>query len=138
MGDLPLAVGEFVYTRLSGGATGAVVGGRVYPDEAPAGTACPFVVFTVDEALDVMVVGGEIVYGRVPVTVRATTEGRSYSPLGPIAFAVFADLHGARNVPVAGGGIILASYRTSGIMYPERAAGVDYRHLGGTYLIEAQ
>jgi hypothetical protein len=145
IGDEQQQAREWVYARLStsqalADALGVPLNGlpdRVWPDVAQAGTKSPWVVFSTGPSQDRAAVGPEArISTLVPLDVRATVQGRSYTLLAPVARAVYAALHGRTNDDLADGGVMLCAKRTDGIQYPEKADGVEYRHLGHTFQVE--
>lgn len=102
-----------------------------------AGAATTWVVFTVLEPQDVKVVGMVQVMAMVQFQVKAVCEGASYAPIIPIYQRAHALLEAKAN-QVVQDGLILTSHRVSGVQYPERANGIEYRHLGGLYETHTQ
>ena len=97
------------------------------------GTADTWVVYTILEPQDVKAVGLNHVMSRVQFQVKAVGKGASYTPLVPIYQRVHELLEGKTNQEPAQGGLILTAERVSGVQFPERANGIEYRHLGGLY-----
>lgn len=144
-GDEPTQVLEWLYAVLStdptlaelAGVDVADLPGRTWPDVAPADVAEPFQVYSVAESLDQVVLGGDPrVFTTVPVIVRWVTRADQDTTAGPAQRRQYELLHGARNVPVADGGVILTVRRTAALDYPEEAAGTQYRSTGGRYVAE--
>lgn len=101
------------------------------------GAATTWVVFTILSPQDVKVVGMTQVMALVQVQVKVVTVGASYAPIVPVYQRVHELLEGRAN-QVAQDGIVLTSHRVSGVQYPERANGIEYRHLGGLYETHTQ
>ena len=76
------------------------------------------------------------VFSRVTFDLVVTGEGTSYGPLVPVYQRAHELLEGRANRQTPQG-LVLTCSRVSGIIYPERDQGVEYRHLGGTYATEA-
>lgn len=116
---------------LLGGAQGAAQ--RVV-EGAYAGDAPLWVTFTVlPDFQDVKGVGMVQIMSRVQFQVKVVGKGASYDPL----ISVYQRAHELLEAKVAQepsqGGLILTAERVSGVQYPERANGIEYRHLGGLY-----
>lgn len=110
---------------------------RVWPDVAPQGTASPWIVVGIVDLNDRLAVGASPrLYSAVGLDVRATTQARSYGPLGAVSRAIYDTLHGRTNDAIGGGGVMLSAKRVGGIQYPETASGIEYRHLGHTFQVE--
>lgn len=112
----------------------------VHQDVAPADLpGSTWVVFALSvPPADRMAVGNAPrIFSQATVDVKAVTQGESYSPLAPVARAIYDTLHGRLNEPVADG-MILTVLRTDGIQYPERTDGIQYRHLGHTLQVQVQ
>lgn len=97
------------------------------------GQADTWVVFTLLEPQDVKGVGLIHVMARVQFQIKVVGKGASYTPLVPIYQRAHELLEGRTNQEPALGGLILTAERVSGVQYPERANGIEYRHLGGLY-----
>lgn len=144
-GDEGVQALEWAYGRLSQsqaladaiGVPLAEVDDRVWPDVAPTGTGSPWVVLSIVDWNDVAALGPvSRVYTGVALDVRVTGQARTYAPLGPVSRAVYDALHGRTNDPLSAGGMMLSAKRVSGVQYPEKAAGIEYRHLGHTFQVE--
>lgn len=120
---------------LLGGAQG--IGKRVWEGVAPDDTAYPFLTYTIMEPRDVKVVGQVQVFARVQFMLKVIGKGASYTPLVPVYKRAHDLVETRTNQPVQDG-LVISSHRVSGIQYPERASGVEYRHLGGLYETESQ
>lgn len=92
-----------------------------------------WVVYTILEPQDVKGVGLIHVMSRVQFQIKVVGKGASYTPLVPIYQRVHELLEGRTNQEPAQGGIVLTAERVSGVQFPERANGIEYRHLGGLY-----
>lgn len=136
---------RFVYGRLASDqelatALGTNLEGlddRVNEGAHPFGTPLPGVRLTIGQPQDVKVVGTTQVWSRVDIDVIVDGEGSSYTPLVD-AYERIHTLLESQGAQAVTDGLILTCHRVSGIIYPERANGTEYRHLGGTYRIEAQ
>lgn len=135
-----ITVSEFIYDTLTqDDALMALLDddpSRVAAGTLPFGSLSPGVRFTVLPPVDVKVVGMTQVFSRVTFDAVVTGEGTSYGPLVPVYQRVHELLEGEANRQTPQG-LVLTCSRVSGIIYPERDQGVEYRHLGGTYATEA-
>lgn len=151
MSSLPglegITVARWVYGTLSGDpALQGMLGGpqaaaQAIVEGTYAGLAPLWVTFTiVPNAQDVKVLGAGMtqIMARVQVQVKVVGKGTSYTPLIPVYQRVHQLLESKVAQPVAAGGLILTAHRVSGVQYPERANGIEYRHLGGLYETETQ
>ena len=109
----------------------------IYEGVAPVGAAEPYIVFSFVTAPDTATVSGDIVWTRPDVDVKAVCEGGSFTPLTSLAAGIHAALHGVR-YESTDNGTIYASRRVASIRYTETSGGKVYRHLGGTYRIQAK
>lgn len=133
-----LTVADWVNDTLTGDATlQGLVGTRVYGDLGPANATYPFIVFTVGETHQVNGVGLSEIFTTVPLTVKAVGKGSSYGPLYPIVARLVELLAGKTN-QVASMGLVITAERTGGIQFPEQLNGIEYRHLGAQFEINAQ
>lgn len=102
----------------------ALVGDRIFHQEAPQGTPRPFVIFHQQAGTPRWALGGPPVENKL-WTVKAV--GRTSAEVEPIASAVesaLANLNGALDIR-----------RESDINYSEPTEGATIRHLGGLYRI---
>jgi hypothetical protein len=145
MGDETVQALEWAYGRLTldqglADALGiplASVDDRVWPDVAPGDTKGPWVTIAAAVATDRAAVGpADRLSTVVTLDVKAVTAARTYTTLAPVARAIYDALHARTNDALAHGGWMLHAKRTGGIQYPERADGIDYRHLGHTFQVE--
>lgn len=97
------------------------------------GTAPWWIVFTILEPQDVKGVGMVQIMSRVQFQVKAVAKSASYAPIVPVYQRMNALLEAQQAQEPAQGGLILTCERVSGVQYPERADGIEYRHLGGLY-----
>lgn len=134
-----ITVARWVYSTLTadptlqgllGGAQGAAQ--RVV-EGTYTGTADLWVSFTVLDPIDVKGVGMDQVMALTQVQVKAVAKATSYNAVIPAYQRAHELLEARRNQEPAQGGVILTAQRVSGIKYPERASGIEYRHLGGLY-----
>ena len=144
-GDEQVQALEFAYTTMAAsqaladalGTTLAALPYQLWPDVAPADTAGLFVVYAVTDTTDRNAIGsGPRIYSGVPLSVRVTGATRSYDDLAPAARVLYDLFHGARNVPLTGGGMVLTCTRTGAVQYPEQSEGIEYRHLGHQLQVE--
>lgn len=144
MGDEGLQAMEWAYGRLSAdqaladaiGVELARLPDQVWPDVAPADAVGVVVVYNVVDYQDQAALGDADRLGTIVVLdVKATIQGRSYTPLGAVARAIYDALHGRTNDPLTDGGMVLFAKRTGGLQYPEQAEGIHYRHLGHTFQV---
>jgi hypothetical protein len=98
-----------------------------------AGSAPTWITFTILEPRDVKGVGMVQIMSMVQFQMKVVGKGASYGPLVPIYQRAHELLEGQTNQEPTQGGIVLTAQRVSGIQYPERAGGIEYRHLGGLY-----
>jgi hypothetical protein len=135
-----VTVAEFLWEVLSEDATiQNLLGGdldRIAMGTLPFGAPLPGIRYNVLPPRDVKVVGMTQVFSVVTFDLIVTTEGQSYGPCIPLYERAHNLLEGRANHPTSSG-LVLTCSRVSGIMYPERESGVEYRHLGGTYTAEA-
>lgn len=133
-----ITVARWVYTTLSTDPTlqgllgGADATNRI-KEGTYSGTAPVWVVYTILPPVDVKGVGMTQLASAVQVQVKVVGTGSSYTPLIPVYQRVHALLESRTNQEPAQGGIILNAQRVSGVQYPERTNGIEYRHLGGLY-----
>lgn len=134
-----ITVARWVYATLSGdpdlqellgGAQGAA--GRVV-EGTYTGTSDLWVTFTVLDPQDVKGVGMVQIMSLVQFQVKAVAKSSSFASVIPAYQRVHELLEGRLNQEPAQGGLILTAQRVSGVKYPERASGIEYRHLGGLY-----
>ena len=132
------AIRAFRDALRSSAAVSALVGPRIYEDEAPQGAALPFVVLELVGGQDRHAIGsGALVLSRPVLAVRAVTEGTSYADADAIAFAlhlVCADL--AASVTLAGQTYLVnALGRVSPIRSAPRTEQKRYPQAGGRYRV---
>lgn len=146
LADITVAIQEWVVTRLSTSVDLAnaltiplnEVAARLWDATPPMDADLPYIEMNVSEPRDVGGVGMAEVMASAEVTVKVVGREEGYEPLRPIAAAIHAALHGRTGDPVAGGGAVLSSRRVRALAYPEQTQGIEYRHLGGTYAVNAQ
>lgn len=131
MADETALVAAFIATSL------APLGVDVYEGTAPADAPEPFVTFQFVSTPDVTTMSGDIVFARFDVDVKAVCSGGSFDPITSISDGIKAALHGVRHHAVDGGQIV-TSRRIASLRLPQTVGGKPYRHLGGTYRIEAK
>lgn len=88
--------------------------------------------YTCQDSVDIKGVGAIQVMARVQFQVKVVARGRSYMPALPVYQRVHA-LMEARLNQTAPDGQVFTTERVSGFQFPEREAGLEYRHLGGRY-----
>lgn len=111
---------------------------RIWDSVPPPDAALPYILVQAVEPRDVGGVGMAEVFAVGLLTAKAVDRAESYDTLSPVANAIHKTLHGATNVTVSGGGLMLSSRRIRAISYPEQTQGIEYRHLGGLYEVSAQ
>lgn len=114
------------------------VGLRIWDSIPPPDADLPYILVQAVEPRDIGGVGMAEVMATGLLTAKVVHRAESYDPLVPVATALHQTLHGATNVTVSGGGLMLSSRRIRAISYPEQTQGVEYRHLGGLYEVSAQ
>lgn len=92
-----------------------------------------WVVFTILPPQDVKGAGLTHLASTVQFQVKVVAKATSYTDLVPVYQRIHELLEGRTNQEPTQGGLILNATRVSGIMYPERTQGIEYRHLGGLY-----
>ena len=98
---------------------------------APDTTSSPHVTFTVLSGVDNLTNADYRFVTRYRYLVRAIARGRSY----PYTLADAVDQALTRKTGTAAGGDVVACVRTAPFQLSENADGVEYRHLGGEYLV---
>jgi hypothetical protein len=134
-----VTVARWVYATLSGDPTlQGLLGGpqgaaqRVV-EGTYTGTADLWITFTVLDPIDVKGVGMVQIMSVTQVQVKAVAKSTSFASVIPAYQRAHELLEGRLNQEPAQGGLILTAQRVSGIKYPERTSGIEYRHLGGLY-----
>lgn len=134
-----VTVARWVYATLTGDAAlqGLLGGAQGIKDRVVEGTypggAASWVTFTVLDPIDVKGVGMTQIMAVVQFQVKVVAKSTSFSDTIPAYQRVHELLEARLNQEPAQGGLILTAHRVSGIKYPERASGIEYRHLGGLY-----
>lgn len=96
----------------------------------------PYVTFMLQDHTDIQGVGGEEIMGDCLYMVKAVDRAGGWDTVEPIAKRIHALLHRPHtNVTLSNGS--LTTIRERIIQYPEVQEGVQYRHLGGIYRIQA-
>lgn len=136
-----ITVARMIFTRLSqdpelqdllGGPTSTpkrIVEG-VYP-----GTEKVWITWTiVPDFQDVKGVGAVHIFTRVQFQMKVVAQANGYGPALPVYQRAHALLESI-TVPVepSQGGAVLTCHRVSGVQYPEKTGGIEYRHIGGLY-----
>lgn len=135
-----ITVLRWAVSRLTGDPTlQGLLGGpqeaaRRVVEGAYAGDASLWVTLTIlPDFQDVKGVGMVQIMSRVQFQMKVVGRGTSYAPLIPVYQRAHELLEAAVAQEPAQGGVILTAERVSGVQYPERANGIEYRHLGGLY-----
>lgn len=133
-----ITVARWVYATLSSdpalqGLLGDADAGNRIKEGTYSGNAPVWIVYTILPPVDVKAVGMVQIASTVQFQVKAVGVGSSYNPLIPVYQRAHELLEARLAQEPAQGGLILTSERVSGVMFPERAAGIEYRHLGGLY-----
>lgn len=133
-----LTVAQWIYGTLTGSAQLQTLAGglsalqkRVVEDEYT-GTATWWITFTILPPIDVKSADTLQIMSQVQFQVKVVGQTLSYTPLMNPYRAVHAALEGRTNQDTTLGRV-LTSHRVSGVQYPERTNGIEYRHLGGLY-----
>lgn len=135
-------IDRWLYTVMAADAQlAAVVGTRIYSDLAPGGTTgavLPMVVYQMQAANDLMVVGSARVWANALFLVRGVAQRVSYDgDLITMADRIDAVLHGASGSNAEGN--VWECVREREFRLTEVGAdGRQYRHLGGLYRILAK
>lgn len=117
-------------------AVAALVGDRIFEDEAPQGTAFPYVIVSQNRARVLNAQGADArIHVRPAFLIRATVQDESYADADALASAVDAALTGAKGTATVGDTTyhIRGVFQTSPVRYPTSKDGVHYRHSGGIY-----
>jgi hypothetical protein len=112
------------------------VSGRMYPDQAPQGTAFPIVIYSLQSTFDVVGQGTFRIMTRCSYQVKVIGQTRSYWDLLPIYRAIDDAIHGAGSDTA--NAEIFACMRWEEFRFAEFTEGKEYRHLGGLYNILVQ
>jgi hypothetical protein len=130
---------QWLYATLSGdGAITAAIGNRIYADVAPLDAAYPFIVYNMKSASDVAGVGALRILTQADYTVKVITQGSSYAPIKDLALRIDTLLH--RQSGTTTDGAVISATRQEPVRYTEtdNQSGVQYKHLGGIYRLQAQ
>ena len=128
---------EWIQSTLSADATlAALVGSRIYSEQAPQERVMPFVVFNLQGGTDLRAVGTVRVYNNSLYQVKGVTQGRDYATGKSIADRIDVLLHGAAGN--TSDGSILGCVREQPLVFAENDGGVEYRHVGGLYRLYVQ
>lgn len=134
-----ITVARWVYATLTGDPTlqdllgGPQKAAQRVVEGTYTGTEPLWITFTVLDPIDVKGVGMEQIMALTQVQVKAVARSSSYASVIPAYQRAHTLLEGRLNQEPAQGGLILTAHRVSGIKYPERTSGIEYRHLGGLY-----
>lgn len=111
---------------------------RVFEDFAPEGTAYPFIIAQCQiPPRDVRGVGVSRVLVDTLFVVKAVAQVTSYGPLAPVAAVIDIAMTSSAGAPVEDGAVF-ASVRDEQFALVEVENGVQYRHFGGQYKIQAR
>jgi hypothetical protein len=114
----------------------SLVGDRVSGTLSGELLGTPYVTFLLQDHGDVQGVGGEEIMGDCLYMVKAVDRAGGWDTVNPIVRRIHALLHRPHtNVSLSNGS--LTTIRERIIQYPEVQEGVQYRHLGGIYRIQA-
>lgn len=111
---------------------------KVFLEFAPEGTAYPFIIYQCQSPpRDVRGVGVTRVFVDTLYVVKAVAQTNSYDTLAPIARVIDRAMTSQVGAPVSDGAVF-SSIREEGFNLIEVDQGTQFRHLGGTYKIQAQ
>lgn len=133
------AIDRWLNTVLAGDTQlAALVGTRIYADLAPGGAALPMVVYQMQAANDLMVLGSARVWANAVYIVRGVARSLAYGGnLLTIADRIDTVLHAASGSNVEG--TIFECVREREFRMTEVGQdGEQYRHMGGMYRILAK
>lgn len=132
------AIDRWLNTVLAADAAlAAVVGTRIYADQAPDSAPLPVVIYQVQSSRDLMALGAHRVWANTLYVVRGIAQTIAYGGnLITIADRIDAVLHAASGSTVEGE--VYECVREGEFRMTETANGVQYRHLGGLYRILAK
>lgn len=138
MADELTRVDQWIYERLTGdSALTAIVGTKVFVDNAPQGTAFPFVVFSLEYAADVVSHNHTRIMVESLWRIRVNKASESYdNEMQAVADRI--DVLFDRTSGTAGGAAIFSSVRDEPYKRPLIDEGKQYRALGGLYRVLTQ
>lgn len=113
-----------------------LVGGRVYRELAPDGAVDPFVVFKLNSARNLRIVGPDRVWGDLRYLIHGTQAGSSQATLAPIYARVIQLLHakrGATATATIDNCVHEADWQMTEI---DTRSGQRYEHLGGFFQVK--
>jgi hypothetical protein len=148
-GDEGLTVMEWAYQRLTTDATLAGVlqcanlaelTQRVWEAPAPDTAGYPFVTLQVGTPTELAqpIGPGPSTLVAVPLQVKAVDRAETYARIRPVARRLAELLQGNHNWSAGSGGLVLTSIRSEVVQYPESGSGIEYRHLGAVWTVQAQ
>lgn len=127
----------WLYSTLQDDATlTGLVGDRVSGTLSGELLATPYVTFLLQDHRDVLGVGGTIIMADCLYMVKAVSQSAGWGTVTAIAERIQDLLHRESTVISLPNGS-LTTVRERIISYPEVSEGVQYRHLGGIYRIQA-
>jgi hypothetical protein len=132
----PWVVDRWLYQTLHGDTTLMALISGVFADVAPPATVSPFLVYSLQDAIDVGTVNGLRIWTRATYQVRIVTDSESYGAIATAAGRVDTLLHRASGTVT--GGVVISCVRVEPFRYTELVSGKMYRHLGGFYEIQVQ
>ena len=124
----------YLYTKLiaAAGLT-ALVSTRIYADEAPQGTALPYVVFQPFTPADHMLGGGDYIQmTTADYLVKAVTEARGKASVNAIMTQITTALHDQQGTV---GALTVDSVEVGILPLPSVESGKQYKTLAGRYRI---
>lgn len=124
----------FIHGMLS--ADARLQGVPIHADVAPADTAEPFIVFSLQDARDVRTLGAGRVLTEASYLVKAVARAETYADVYDIADVIESVLDGASGT--ASDGAILWVERELPIRYTEVTDTGTYKHAGGVYRVYAR
>lgn len=132
-------VAQWLVGRLSGDAAlAAIIGDRVWDNDAPQDSDEPYVVFSYAGGSDLVTVGAGRVYHSARYSIKVVAQADSRDEVEAAANRMDELLHPAGpNLPIAGGELV-SCIREDIIDYTESEEGRRYKHLGGTYRLKVR
>lgn len=129
-------IDSWLYQTLHGDAVLLGLISDVYADVAPPPAVLPFLVYSLQDADDVITVNGLRIMTAATYQVRVVTDSESYGTIKTAVERADSLLH--RSSGEAAGGIVISCVREAPIRYTELVSGKLYRHLGGFYRLQVQ
>ena len=137
MSSETLLADEWIRTTLAAdtGVT-SVISQRLYPDVAPQQAVFPLIVWSLQDAMDVLGQGTFRIMTKCTYTVKVIGKTRSYWEIKPVYDAMDNALHGKGGDTTRAH--IFACMRTQEYRLAEFVDNEDYRTLGGFYEVLVQ